>query len=129
MAVLLSDGICEFMPQFEPMVLKVMEQSPFAYTLLVDNLPVLCGGTIEQWPGRHTGWAFLNKTTGRHMLWTTRQAREVLGRVKGRIEMSVRADFAAGHHWARLLGFEVETPRLKQYGPEGEDHVGYTRFN
>ncbi len=53
----------------------------------------------------------------------------ICGSVKGRMEFTVRKDFAAGHVFARLLGFEVETPCMKSYGPFGEDHVGYIRMN
>ena len=126
--LLLSDGVAENMPNFQPDILQFMERSN-SFTLVVNNMPVLCGGTFEQWPGRHVAWAYLNKTTGKHMLWTTRKARDILGAVKGRLEMTVRSDFAAGQRWAKMLGFEVETPRLRQYGPEGEDHIGYVRFN
>ena len=44
-------------------------------------------------------------------------------------ESTVRRDFALGQRWARMLGFEIETPVLRQFGPEGEDHVGYVKFN
>jgi len=27
------------------------------------------------------------------------------------------------------LGFELETPLLRQYGHDGADHVGYVRIN
>lgn len=51
-----------------------------------------------------------------------------LAKIRGRIEMTVRADFTKGQRWAQLLGFSVETPVLKNYGPLGEDHTGYVRI-
>jgi hypothetical protein len=88
---------------------------------------LFCAGTIEQWRGRRTCWAYLNKDTGPNMRWITRRCKEHLDAIPGRLEFTVRQDFAAGHRWAKLLGFEVETPLLVAYGPEGEDHVGYVR--
>lgn len=100
-----------------------------SWTAVADGEPIACGGTVEIWPGRHSGWAYLNKSAAAHMLFVTRAAEQVLQQVKGRIEMTVRCDFKAGHRWAKILGFVLETPVLKQFGPEGEDHSGYTRFS
>lgn len=129
---LLEDGDAEggmgaFISQAELMYLERMA----SYTLSYDGKPILCGGTMTQWPGRHMGWAYLNKHSGRHMLAVTRAAREHLDGVRGRIDFTVRRDFAAGHKWAKLLGFEIENPPgiLRAYGPEGEDHIAYVRFN
>lgn len=91
--------------------------------------PIAAGGTMMQWPGRHTAWMFLPVDSGPHMLWITREVARNLRNVVGRVEMTVRKDFEAGHRWAKMLGFDVETPLLRAYGPQGEDHVGYVRFN
>lgn len=104
-------------------------RSENSWTGLVDGQPIVCAGTVRQWAGRHVAWAFLAQSTGPHMLWITREVKRVLDRVEGRVELTVRSDFAAGHKWAKLLGFEVETPRLRAYGPGGEDHTGYVKVN
>jgi hypothetical protein len=106
-----------------------LERCPNIWTLTWDEEPLLCGGTIEQWPGRHIAFAYLNKTTGSHMIFTTKEAVRLLNNAKGRLEFTVRKDFEKGHRWARLLGFTVETPLMRAFGPEGEDHVGYVKFN
>jgi hypothetical protein len=102
-----------------------------SYTFICDDKPILCGGTMRQWRNRHMGWAYLNKHSGQHMLAITRAAIAHLDAVVGRIDFTVRRDFAAGHRWARLLGFVVENPPgiLTAYGPEQEDHIAYWRFN
>lgn len=100
-----------------------------SWTAMVDGETMACGGTIQQWPGRHVAWALLNGRSGPYMKFVTGAALRVLQDAVGRIEMTVRADFAQGHRWAALLGFEVETPVLKNYGPEGEPHTAYVRFN
>jgi hypothetical protein len=43
--------------------------------------------------------------------------------------MQVRADFEMGNRWAKMLGFEVETPLMKNYWPGGIDAVGYVKHN
>ena len=100
-----------------------------SWTLVIEGDPVACGGTMKQWVGRHTAWMYLNFNTGRHMRCITRAVSDKLEQVKGRIELTVRRDFLLGHRWVKMLGFDVETPVLMAYGPEGEDHVGYIRIN
>lgn len=98
-----------------------------SWTCVCDGDPVACGGVVEQWPGRYTAWAYLNRLSSPHMVPITRTARSILDAMYGRVEMTVRCDFESGHRWAKLLGFHVETPTLVKYGPEGEDHVGYIK--
>lgn len=127
---LLEQGDAEgggFRPDAE--TLRALETAPNNWTLLWEAEPLLCGGTLQMWPGRHTAWAFMNKLAAKHMVFVTRHARTVLGRPKGRVEFTVRKDFEQGHRWAGMLGFKVETPVLENYGPEGEDHVGYVKMN
>lgn len=111
-----------------PPMLDVLEKAN-SWTGVVDGDPVACGGTLEQWPGRHLAWAYIARGTLRLLPWITRHSKDYVSRPKGRVEMTVRKTFAAGHRWARELGFEVETPLLRAYGPGGEDHVGYVRHN
>ena len=108
--------------------LTVLERSN-SWTGVVDGTPVVCAGTLEQWPGRHIAWAYMARGTLPHMTWITMAVLNNLAKVKGRIELTVRADFRVGQRWARRLGFEVETPRLAAFGPQGEDHVGFVRIN
>lgn len=111
-----------------PAVLAQVEQQN-SWTGVVEGEPIACAGTVLQWPGRYTAWAYMGRNTGPHMRWLTKAVLDNLAGVKGRIELTVRADFPAGQRWARMLGFEVETPLLKAFGPLGEDHVGFVRMN
>ena len=114
--------------QFDTDTLMVLEKHN-SWTVVVDGEPMACGGTLLQWQGRHIAWTYLNVKSGPHMRFITRAAQDGLAKIRGRVESTVRCDFEAGHRWMRILGFEVETERLKAYGPEGEDHTGYVRFN
>jgi hypothetical protein len=100
-----------------------------SWVAVVDGDPIACAGVMTQWPGRHSAWAYMSAKTGPHMRWLTREVEARLPLYKGRIDMTVRRDFPAGLRWAKILGFEIETPCLKGFGPEGEDHVGFVRFN
>lgn len=100
-----------------------------AWTGVLDGEIMICCGTHELWPGRHTAWAALKKSSGPHMTWITRACRKILLRAEGRIELAVRTDFPEGLRWAGMLGFHVETPLMLAWGPDGQDHVGFVRFN
>ncbi len=104
-------------------------ESQNSWTGVLDGNPIACAGTIQQWPGRHQAWAYLGKNSGPHMVWITKQVLAHVERVKGRVEFTVRSDFPIGQRWAKLLGFRIEAPCLVQYGPQGEDHVGFVRVN
>lgn len=124
--------------------LQYMEQCN-SWTILFEGKPLMSGGSLPQWPGRHIGFAYLHADTGPHMMYITRQAYKFIRLCKGRIEFTVRREFKMGHRWARLLGFHVENfpgvkieelgpddpcpGLLERYGPEGEDHVAYVLFN
>lgn len=99
------------------------------WTAVLDGEAIACGGTVMQWPGRHLAWMHLGPHTAKHMLWLTREVKNKLKTVQGRVEMSVRYDFEPGHRWATMLGFWLETPRLTAWGPDGADHSGYVRIN
>lgn len=107
-------------------VLKYMEMTN-SRTIALDGRTIMCGGTMTQWPGRHVMWAYLSVRSGPHMMFITHETRKYLREIQGRIECTVRSDFEAGHRWARLLGFRVETAKMEGYGPEGESHTGYVR--
>lgn len=100
-----------------------------SWTILDDGIVVCSAGIIHHWAQRYSAWAYLTELTAGCMLRVTRAYEEKLEEVQGRIDTTVREDFAEGHRWARLMKFEVETPLLRAYGPYGEDHTGYVRFN
>jgi len=108
--------------------LAAMEGMGTNWTIVLEGTPLMCGGTMMQWPGRHIAWSYLNQHTGKHMVYITKRVLEYLAKAKGRIEITVRVDYEKGHRWAKMLGFKEEC-FLTAYGPEGEDHVQYTLFN
>lgn len=114
--------------QVPPAALKQLECEN-SWTGVVEGKPVICAGTVRQWQGRSIAWAYVAKGILPHMAWVTEQVRRNLEGLKGRIELTVVASFKPGLRWAKQLGFAVETPLLRQFGPFGEDHVGFVRIN
>ena len=114
--------------EITPEMLKCMEKEN-SFTLLVDGVPVALGGTIRQWTGNYAGFAYITKAAAPHMLRITRYTRKILDAAGcGRIMATVQVGFDEGQRWAKMLRFEVETPVLKQWGPDGSDHTLFCRI-
>lgn len=108
-------------------VLKYMAKD-HAFTVMRDGEPIACGGTLTNWAGNYMAWAYMTAASGPHMLQISRLVKQGLAGLKGRIAMTTPLRFKQGIRWAKLLGFEVETPVLKHWGIDGADHVGFVRI-
>lgn len=85
-------------------------------------------GVIEVHAQAGTAWALMAPGCWGHMGELTRIARNYLdARPYRRIDMLVRAEFAAGHRWARRLGFTREAV-LRAWRPDGGDMVMHARI-
>lgn len=84
-------------------------------------------GLIHVRPHKAVAWMILSDGIGPYMLPVVRKVRRVLSAVPyKRIELTVSADFQAGHHFARLLGAVCETPEpMNFYGADGGDEMMY----
>lgn len=100
-----------------------------SYTALLEDEPVAAAGVIEQWRGRSIAWAFISDTGPRLFLPVHRAIKHFLdGCYVQRVEMTVDCDFPAGHRWAKMLGFEMEAERMRNYSPDGRDCALYARI-
>lgn len=127
---LIDEGVAEggMGPMLDIPTLTYLEQEN-SWTAMLDGKPLCSAGTMRQWKGRHVAWAYLHKNTAPHMFYITKRVMIGIKLAQGRIETTVRKDFEKGHRWVKMLGFEVESPLLRAYGPLGEDHVGYVMMN
>lgn len=101
-----------------------------AYTVLDGDEVVACFGLVRLFPGRGLAWSVLSQNVGTRMVAITRAIRCLLDATPcRRVEMAVAAGFDAGDRWARLLGFQCETPvPLRAYLPGGVDARLYARI-
>ncbi len=104
-------------------------QNTNAFTAIVDGEIVACAGVIEYYKGRGEAWSYLSSDLGSNMVLVFRAIKNYLDTVDvRRIEMTVDVDFAEGHRFAKLLGFELEAPRMKAYDLDGRDKALYARI-
>lgn len=100
------------------------------YSILVDGEAVACAVLAPLGDGRGALWALVGAKAGPHMLRAKRIAEKMM-RESGlrRIEAVVATEFAEGHRWMRMLGFELETPNgMRAFGSNGETFSLYSRI-
>ena len=101
-----------------------------AWSFQLGGLIIACGGTQVIWPGRSAAWLYMTKLAVPYKHTILKKAKEVLAAApKGRLECTACLDLHNQARWMRFLGFQLESPVLEKYGPFGEDHAGYVRFN
>jgi hypothetical protein len=111
-----------------PIDQAVQLENVTAFTALDGDEVLACAGVLELWSGRGAAWAFLAEDLGTRMVAVHRAVRRYFGLLDfRRIEAEVAVDFPQGHRWMRLLGFELESPRMRGYFPDGSDAALYVR--
>ena len=106
-----------------------LAQSPWRYTGIVDNRAVACGGVQIIRENTGLAWMCFAKGSGKYMKEITNATREALDACPlPRIETLVKTSFKAGHRWMKRLGFELEAPAMRKYGPNGETYSLYARI-
>lgn len=85
-------------------------------------------GILPQWRGVGLAWAWLGKSWRRQARSITYEvARHLAQSEYHRIEAAVRVDYERGHSWMKRLGFTLETPCARQWGPDGADYSIWVR--
>ena len=115
-------------------IVKWMEAGP-AYTLFIDDIPVMCAGVGILRPGLGEAWMVLSTLFYKYRKECFIAVRDRLEMIiKGeklkRVQALVLTDFPEAEHWLIHLGFENETPTkrgLRSFGPSGEDMLMFGR--
>lgn len=130
MALKMQPGQGYLMPYVTDEYAKALE-SQFAFTAMdEDNEVVAVGGIAELWSNRGLAWAFIDSRAGQHFLALHKAVARVLAFVPyRRIEAETPCEFRQGHRWLKMLGFELEAPRMKAFRVDGGDAALYARVN
>lgn len=100
-----------------------------AFAAIAGDSVICVGGTVQVWPGRGIAWSLIAANAGPYMVGLTRAVRRVLeAPAYRRLEMCVDAEHEAAARWARLLGFDLETPKpMRAFTPAGRAAYLYGR--
>ena len=108
--------------------LNRLETAPHIYSVLSDDVPFLCGGVVEYWPGRGEAWAVFDPQCRNVFLSLHHIAKRFIEACPvRRIEAAVELDFQQGHRWVLALGFTLETPKARAFLPNAKDCSIYAR--
>ena len=108
--------------------LAVELESGGGYAVHAGDKVLALAGILPRWQGCGLAWAWLSRGWRKHARVLTEIARVNLdAREFDRIEAGVRCEYARGHAWLRMLGFEMETPLARKWGPDGGDYSIYVR--
>lgn len=98
-----------------------------AWTGLIGERPVVCGGLIDQGEGRATAWTLLTDEALLHIRPLHREVRKVLDAAPyRRIETTVAVGHHAGRRWAEMLGFDEEG-EMRRWFWNGRNAIRYAR--
>jgi hypothetical protein len=107
---------------------RAVEGQEHSYTIEVNDKVVCCCGAVEYWPGRSELWSVVDRNCGREFMALHRAALKVVDMIPARrLEATVKKDFAAGHRWIKLLGFQLEAETMRAYSQAGSDYSLYAR--
>ena len=98
------------------------------YAAIADGEVIAVGGVMPQLWGGGLAWAWMSRRWRKYARATTEGVNKILDESKyERIEAGILADFKAGHSWAKRLGFYMETPLARKWGPDMKDYSIYAR--
>lgn len=90
---------------------------------------ILCGGLVEQWPGRAQAWTVFDESCARNFLVAFRTIKRFLdGCTIRRLEIAI-TDNEKYHRRARMLGFSLEAPRMEAFLSDGTACALYARVS
>lgn len=87
------------------------------------------GGIMPKWDGVGLAWAWLTRKWTRHAKVITIAIDDHLSKSEfHRIEAGVKVGYDKGARWMKHLGFEMETPVARMWGPDKGDYSLYVRL-
>jgi hypothetical protein len=109
---------------------KTLDQSGMSWTATDGGEVMGCGGVCDMGDGRGLSWALLSeRCRGPKMIQATRLTLKQLKQYPfRRIEAIVADGHEAGHKWARIMGYTLETPGgMKAWFDDGSTAFLYSR--
>ena len=102
-----------------------------AYTVLIDNEVMACGGVYIHWQGVGEAWVLTSPLVEKHMVSFHKAVKTKLQEIARdhnlhRIQCVVNQIYRRSQKWVERLGFEREG-LLKYYGPDRTSYYMYAR--
>lgn len=98
-----------------------------AFTLIIDNKIIACGGIEQLWPGVGEAWLIMSEGALKYPVSVMRRAREIFPKMNTkyhRVQALVLYQFHKAMLFVERLGFRYEG-LMQAYGPNKEDYMRY----
>jgi len=119
----------EYARQFADSVAIKGLEGKDSYSIEHEGKVICCFGWVNVYEHRAMIWGLFAKDSGPHFTAFTKIAKRLFdGLPHKRLELEVDYEFDQGHRWARMLGFEMETGRLRGFRIDGGDSALYSRI-
>src|SRR3990167_4557165 len=104
------------------------EQGGPAFTVVVDDKVIGCGGVVVMWHGVGMAWVVVSKDIEPYKVWLTRTVRRALRDIVRalklhRVEAVVLVD--GDTKWVQVVGFHPENNVAKRYTQDKRDVVRF----
>ena len=101
----------------------------FSFAAIEGEQVLAVGGVTELWEGRALVWSLLDQDACKHMVALYKAIKAIIALLPyRRLEADTPCEFSAGHKMLRMLGFKLETERMRAYRPDGGDSAMYVRL-
>ena len=110
---------------------EVLEGQKHAFTVLLNNQPVISTGICELWEGVGEAWMIADKKISDHPIIFSRLIRTHFFRYMRnynfcRVQANVRKDWHPAKRFARFCEMKPEG-EMPSFGPEGATYIRYAR--
>jgi hypothetical protein len=108
------------------------QYSKEAYTLLVDDEPIISGGFFLIHEGVAEGWLFVSEKARAYPVLSVLKLRIYIKATiekynLKRLQATILKSFQSGNRLAEILGFTLETPDgMKNFGHNGDTYMLYS---
>ena len=107
----------------------VLSKSEGGMTLMVNDAPMLCTGTIELWDKVAEAWLIVSNRIHETPLSIARKIKRGMllhfeTKKYERVQANVRADWPVALSFSKFCDFERDG-YMKKFGPEGADYVRF----
>lgn len=101
-----------------------------AWTAVLDDVPLACGGIVLLWPGVGSAWMMVSKEMMSYPFWLTRTVKDFLYASAAhhhlhRVETVALADSLVNQQWLEALGFVREGGVAHSYLTDKRSVVRY----
>lgn len=113
-------------------LVKIWKDGGPSYTMLIDEVPIVCAGVVLMGWNRGEAWTLPSKLFYRHIKGCYKEIKNILESIARehkliRVQSMIHPSLEVGDRWMRHLGFQYEGT-LRAFSPLNEDMRIFSRI-